>query len=135
MTTWRKALTTIWEPNDIEPFQIWLAGRRDDWFFFRRGRERVYFGLGRIPKVISELQRIYVEKSKLPTDPLLRFFEYQLLPRHLQEVSKPFSYLAQRIVADLPQTPERTVALRKLLEARRCAIRACLQTNLDIKGE
>ena len=41
-------------------------------------------------------------------------------------VSKPFGELAQTIVDTLPSNPERTVALRKLLEAKDCAVRALL---------
>lgn len=57
---------------------------------------------------------------------LLQFFAYSHLPPHLQDVSKPFGDLAQRIVDVLPRNPERTVALRKLLEAKDCAVRALL---------
>lgn len=59
-------------------------------------------------------------------EPLLQFFAYQHLPEHLQSVSKPFHDLAHLIVATLPRNPERTVALRKLLEAKDCAVRAVL---------
>lgn len=57
---------------------------------------------------------------------LLQFFEYAHLPPHLQEISKPFGELAKQIVDTLPSNPERTVALRKLLEAKDCAVRAKL---------
>lgn len=59
-------------------------------------------------------------------DRMLQFFEYGHLPAHLQEVSKPFGDLAQHIAATLPPNPERTVALRKLLESKDCAVRALL---------
>lgn len=59
-------------------------------------------------------------------DPLLQFFEYSHLPTHLQDISQPFGRLAQHIVDSLPRNPERTVALRKLLEAKDCAVRAYL---------
>jgi len=58
---------------------------------------------------------------------LLQFFTYEHLPSHLQTISKPFCKLAQQIVRDLPQNPERTVALRKLLEAKDCAVRSNLE--------
>lgn len=61
-----------------------------------------------------------------PTEPLLQFFGYEHLREPLQGVSKPFGELAQWIVATLPRNPERTVALRKLLEAKDCAVRARL---------
>lgn len=58
--------------------------------------------------------------------PLLQFFEYAHLPEHLQAVSKPFGDLAAQIETTLPGNPEKTVALRKLLEAKDCAVRAVL---------
>lgn len=59
-------------------------------------------------------------------EPLLQFFAYDHLPGELQEHSRPFSVLAQQIVDTLPRNPERTTALRKLLEAKDCAVRARL---------
>lgn len=73
-------------------------------------------------------------------DYLLQFFSYEHLPPHLQMVSKPFHDLAHAIVkgdnceeagtvtmgSALPSNPERTAALRKLLEAKDCAVRALL---------
>jgi ferritin-like protein len=56
----------------------------------------------------------------------MQFFAYEHLPPHLQAVSRPFGELAALIVAELPSNPERTVALRKLLEAKDCAVRALL---------
>ena len=55
---------------------------------------------------------------------LLQFFAYEHLPPALQEHSKPFKELALRLVDTLPRNPERTTALRKLLEAKDCAVRA-----------
>lgn len=57
---------------------------------------------------------------------MLQFFNYQHLPPNLQGVSKDFCELAERLVRNLPRNPERTVALRKLLEAKDCAVRAVL---------
>lgn len=59
-------------------------------------------------------------------EPLLQFFSYLHLPMNLQRVSQPFSYLAGTIVRELPRNPERSEALRKLLEAKDCAVRAAL---------
>ena len=66
------------------------------------------------------------EKEQSVNEPLLQFFTYEHLPPSLQEVSKSFCVLADVIVATLPRNPERTVALRKLLEAKDCAVRALL---------
>jgi hypothetical protein len=62
-------------------------------------------------------------------EPLLQFFAYEHLPEHLQKVSAPFCILASALVATLPRNPERTTALRKLLEAKDCAVRAKLYTG------
>lgn len=59
-------------------------------------------------------------------EPILQFFSYSHLRPPLQEHSKPFADLAHRIVDALPRNPERTVALRKLLEAKDAAVRAAL---------
>jgi hypothetical protein len=59
-------------------------------------------------------------------DRLMQFFAYAHLPAHLQEISKPFGDMAQHIVDTLPSNPERTVGLRKLLEAKDCIVRAKL---------
>lgn len=59
-------------------------------------------------------------------EPIMQFFAYQHLPEKLQAVSKPFGELAKTIVETLPRNPERSVALRKLLEAKDAAVRANL---------
>lgn len=57
---------------------------------------------------------------------MLRFFAYEHLPAPLQEASMPFYDLARRLVLTQQRTPERTVALRKLLEAKDAAVRNAL---------
>lgn len=57
---------------------------------------------------------------------MLQFFEYAHLPERLQNVSKPFGELAVQMVATLPSNSERSAGLRKLLEAKDCAVRALL---------
>lgn len=64
-----------------------------------------------------------------PTEPLLQFFGYEHLPPELQKFSRPFHTLAHWIVVELPRNTERTVALRKLLEAKDCAVRAHLHRD------
>lgn len=61
-----------------------------------------------------------------PPEHIAQFFTYAHLPPHLQAVSRPFGELAQAILETLPRNPERTVALRKLLEAKDAAVRALL---------
>lgn len=57
-------------------------------------------------------------------DHIMQFFTFEHLPPHLAAVSKPFADLAHHIVDTLPRNPERTTALRKLLEAKDAAVRA-----------
>lgn len=59
-------------------------------------------------------------------DHILQFFKYGHLPLDLARVSRPFCELAFQIISTLPPNPERTVALRKLLEAKDAAVRAHL---------
>jgi hypothetical protein len=59
-------------------------------------------------------------------EPMLQFFANDHLKGELQEHSKPFGELARRLGETLPRNPERTAALRKLLEAKDCAVRAFL---------
>lgn len=60
------------------------------------------------------------------SDHIMQYFTYAHLPPHLQDASKPFCDLAETMVATLPSNPERSAGLRKLLEAKDCAVRAVL---------
>lgn len=60
-------------------------------------------------------------------EPILQFFVYEHLKTEaLKNVSRPFKEMAENIVETLPRNPERTVALRKLLEAKDATLRAYL---------
>lgn len=63
---------------------------------------------------------------EVASDHVLRYFHYSHLPDALQARSKPFCDLARHIVDTTKRNPERTVALRKLLEAKDAAVRAGL---------
>ena len=60
------------------------------------------------------------------TEPMLQFFEYSHLKAELQEISVKFYDLAHWMVRVLPRNPERSASLRKVLEAKDCAVRAYL---------
>ena len=66
-----------------------------------------------------------VESGGIKHDYLMQFFSYEHLKPEQQAASKPFSELAQHIMT-LPSNAERTMALRKLVEAKDCAVRATL---------
>lgn len=62
---------------------------------------------------------------------ILKYFRFQHLPAHLQEVSKPFSDLATIMVktqvdndGDVAET---MAGLRKLLEAKDCSVRSIVK--------
>lgn len=59
-------------------------------------------------------------------DRMLKWFEFSHLPQNLHEVSSYFFVLSGIIVSTIESGPERTVALRKLLEAKDAAVRAQL---------
>jgi hypothetical protein len=65
-------------------------------------------------------------EAQIATDPILHFFHYSHLPEKLQHTSRAFFLLAAHCVNTLPRNAERTVALRKLLEAKDAAVRANL---------
>jgi hypothetical protein len=56
----------------------------------------------------------------------MKWFEFGHLPPHLQAASARFYELACSLVATTAPGPERTVALRKLLESKDAAVRATL---------
>ena len=63
------------------------------------------------------------------TEHIMQFFAFAHLPPHLQAVSEPFHAMAQKLM-ELPRNPERTVALRKLLESKDAAVRAALAKDV-----
>lgn len=57
---------------------------------------------------------------------MLRWFECQHLPEHLQATAFEYGILARYLVDKLAPGPERTVALRFLLQSKDAAVRATL---------
>lgn len=59
--------------------------------------------------------------------PILKFFRFEHLPTHLQEISRPFAELAEAAASrNSTQPAEVAAGLRKLLEAKDCFVRAAL---------
>jgi hypothetical protein len=59
---------------------------------------------------------------------MLRYFGFGHLPEGpMRETSRLFCHLAFMVVRTVPRSPERTVALRKLLEGKDAAVRAALK--------
>lgn len=65
------------------------------------------------------------EEDTMETD-IMQFFSYEHLPTHLKAASEPFCKLAEHVDLCFPDGPERSVCLRKLLEAKDAGVRAVL---------
>lgn len=61
--------------------------------------------------------------------PIMKYFAYSHLPEKLQSVSKPIGELAEKMDAELPDCAEKSVGLRKLLEAKDALVRAQLESK------
>jgi hypothetical protein len=61
----------------------------------------------------------------------IQYFEYSHLPEHLQAVSKHIFDLAHLMEDTLPDGPEKSAGMRKLLEAKDCFVRASLGKALE----
>jgi hypothetical protein len=59
--------------------------------------------------------------------PILKYFEFAHLPPHLAPVSGDVYGLACTMDANLPDGPEKSAGLRKLLEAKDCFVRAAME--------
>lgn len=55
-----------------------------------------------------------------------KYFTYAHLPEPLRLVSEPICTLAALMDANLPDGPEKSAGMRKLLEAKDCFVRAKL---------
>lgn len=66
------------------------------------------------------------DRSQDSVEPILKYFHYEHLSEKLKSVSKPFHDLAHKMIAELPRNAERSAGLRKLLEAKDCAVRCTL---------
>ena len=64
----------------------------------------------------------------MPTT-VIKYFAYEHLPAGLQEVSKPVGDLARQMEEMLPDGPEKSAGMRKLLEAKDCFVRAALEVK------
>ena len=63
--------------------------------------------------------------NNMPTN-VDKFFSYEHLPPHLQEISKPIAELASLMDALLPDGAEKSAGMRKLLESKDCFVRAAI---------
>lgn len=78
------------------------------------------------PELPPSLSAANLLRKIMQEDRMLKWFAWEHLPEKLQAVSKPFGQLATLVCTAIEPGPERTVALRKLLEAKDAAVRAAL---------
>lgn len=62
--------------------------------------------------------------EEIKTDDILRYFKYDHLPDHLRGRSRLAAVSARIVIDTAPRCPERTVALRKLLEFKDAYVRS-----------
>lgn len=62
---------------------------------------------------------------------IFRYFKYLHLPKKLQKTSKEFYHMAEWVWAFIPDGEEKDACLRKLLEAKDCAVRASIPDEND----
>lgn len=72
------------------------------------------------PKAVFE--RAYIAVGNVQDD-IMKHFDHEQLPEDVQDVIRPLDQIAQ-IMASYSNCTEKTVGMRKLLEARDCFIRA-----------
>jgi len=56
----------------------------------------------------------------------IKYFDFAHLPPKLQTVSLPIGVLAEKLEALLPDGPEKSAGMRKLLEAKDCFVRCAI---------
>lgn len=91
-------------------------------------------GQGMIQNDVPEYgSRAYFETLAAGRNPavagLLRHFGWTHLADSLRDVSAALGVTAMRVAELLPDSPELTVALRKLIEAKDCAVRAAVDAK------
>ena len=68
----------------------------------------------------------------ISTRQVLRFFQYgHLANGSPKAIARQYSEFADFLAKALPEDPETTVALRKLLESKDAAVRAALEIEVD----
>lgn len=79
------------------------------------------------------MNAISAEGRHPATRQIARWFGYDHLPEGKpREVSRKCALLAADLLGDLPDGPELTAGLRKLLEAKDCAVRAAIEAETEL---
>lgn len=115
--------------NQVDPRIFWVSDAFDAIRFSRKVDAETFLSL--VPITDVEVRVINVAEYNFGVEtpmssPIMKYFEYSHLPAHLQEVSKPLGDLGKVMDDFLPDCAEKSVGLRKLLEAKDCFVRARL---------
>jgi hypothetical protein len=79
--------------------------------------------------VSDELFTAHLAEAR-KTEPMMRHFRFaHLRSERMRELSAKFASLALALFFDVPGSAERTVALRKLLEAKDAAVRCVVDAE------
>lgn len=94
-------------------------------FLLEPGEKLVRVRFSGSPEVGSRAWFVHLGAGRHPgVAGILRYFAWTHLPESLRQTSAPFGYLAETMIALLPDSPELTETLRKLVESKDCAVRA-----------
>lgn len=86
---------------------------------------RIWDSTGHKPLSMKGLSKM--DTPGFPKDERMgKWFAFDHLPAKLQTISRHFHDLGVKITQQIEPGPERTVALRKLLEAKDAAVRAAM---------
>lgn len=86
--------------------------------------------------LLPETKADEARKPKMSENPIIQYFAYAHLPQHLRGVSAIISSAATLLNAVLPDGPEKSTGLRKLLEAKDCFVRSALNSpNAVVAGD
>lgn len=67
-------------------------------------------------------------------EPMLRWFSSSHLPEPLRNLVNSYATMAGVVIGSIPKSPERTVALRKLLESKDSAVRGLVDKNRETQA-
>ena len=124
-----QSLDTLARRGGLDPVELMFAFDGRDIIDIMKGKYDLADVVQRLRKELARHEaEVNMEKQRHPSiTHLLRFFKHDHLPPKLQAVSKPFCYLAHDVGSKY-EGPEAAACLRKLLEAKDCAVRAALQS-------
>jgi hypothetical protein len=79
--------------------------------------------------MMFDMPQINTEGRHPSIQEVAQFFDYEHLPTPLKEFSQQCYDLAANMIADLPDSPQLTIGLQKLLEAKDAFVRASMRAS------